>query len=158
MSNIAISHAEKSDTHVVLDMLLKMDEEDFDVNRNNEWKERTLDFLQKGIEDQRVCILVAKNQDCEIIGCCVGLTYGDYPEGWLHGNKSGYLRWLFVNSNDRNRGYGKELLSKLLDWFKGQNISTIQLHAAPKAKPLYERFGFGLTLNENMYLVMKDKL
>lgn len=155
MEKIVITRAKVDDAEAILNLLVKMDEEDFEVNRDDEWKVRTFIFLQKGIEDQRACILIAKNMDGEIIGCCVGMTYGDYPEGWLQGEKSGYLRWLIVKPNYRNRGYGKELIEKLLTWFKEQNISTIQLHSSPKAKPLYKSFGFDFPLNENMWLVMK---
>lgn len=60
------------------------------------------------------------------------------PRGrWLH------VSLLFVTPDARGAGIGASLLEALRLWASEHDVTRMQLNAAPEARSLYERAGFG---------------
>lgn len=60
------------------------------------------------------------------------------PDGrWLH------VSLLFVTQDARGAGLGAALLVALHQWAREQGVVRMQLNAAPEARSLYARAGFG---------------
>lgn len=56
---------------------------------------------------------------------------------WLH------VSLLFVTKDVRGEGLGARLLDSLREWCAANDVTRVQLNAAPRARGLYERAGFG---------------
>lgn len=158
MSSIEISFAHESDLEAVFELLKYMYKIDQASSiRSEEWDDRTKSFLRAGFEDDKVGIFVARDTTTsEIIGCGVAYIVKDLPKFYLVGDSYGYVRWMAVDKDWRNKGIGQDILKKLLEFFNSQGVVTIQVHAADRAKAFYERFGFSAPDNENLWLVMDE--
>lgn len=65
---------------------------------------------------------------------------------WMH------VSLLFVTPDARGHGLGRALLDRLVAWARSHAVERIQLNAAPNARGLYERVGFGAPAQELMSL------
>jgi GNAT superfamily N-acetyltransferase len=92
------------------------------------------------------------------------------PLGMLHGTRVQRLpsahrpadAWfhvsvLFVTPDARGCGIGDLLLRSLLGWAASDGVSRVQLNAVPRARTLYERFGFGPPSERLMELRLGDE-
>jgi len=76
------------------------------------------------------CFVAAKGED--VIGVVTSISYG--PIGWV-GN-------VIVAPEERGKGIGAALVSKVLDHLKVQGAATIGLYAYRNVVPFYEGLGF----------------
>lgn len=79
-----------------------------------------------------------------------GFIHGVIEENDVYCNEKckGFINELFVESACRNKGAGRELINKLLDWFKSKNVRTVELatHVKNKnAQEFYEKTGWERT-------------
>jgi|SRR5690606_8784993 len=105
---------------------------------------KCLDYALSNFPHQGGFVLLAREAG-EIVGAVVVNQTG--MEGYIPEN---ILVYIAVNSNQRGKGIGKELMSRAINLAKGD----IALHVEPDnpAKHLYEKMGF-----TNKYLEMRLK-
>ncbi|MEU1814556.1 GNAT family N-acetyltransferase [Streptomyces roseifaciens] len=61
------------------------------------------------------------------------------------GHPHGRFGFVFTVSTDeryRGRGFARATTEALLDWFAGQGVTRVDLHATPEAEHLYRSMGF----------------
>ncbi|UCE24128.1 MAG: GNAT family N-acetyltransferase, partial [Candidatus Zixiibacteriota bacterium] len=76
---------------------------------------------------------------------CFALVDGDDVTGMITSTvyqQVGWLGWLFVLEEYRQRGLGAQLMEKGIEHIRSRDIKTVLLEADLKAIPLYERLGF----------------
>ena len=76
---------------------------------------------------------------------CFALLDGDDVIGMITSTvyqQVGWLGWLFVLQEYRQRGLGAQLMEKGIEHIRSRGVKTILLEADIKAIPLYERLGF----------------
>jgi GNAT superfamily N-acetyltransferase len=107
------------------------------------WDERRAAVaLRQAIDSHDACVLVAAQEDGELIGFCT--AYQD-----LHSVRFGYRAWvedLAVDPGRRSRGVGKALLDAAKDWGRERGATHLELDSAEArsdAHRFYEREGAG---------------
>ncbi|MFJ6940055.1 GNAT family N-acetyltransferase [Streptomyces sp. NPDC101132] len=60
---------------------------------------------------------------------------------WTDGRR-GYLDGIVTDTGARGKGYGRRIVSGLVDWLNARGLTYIQLHASTDGKPLYSSLGF----------------
>jgi GNAT superfamily N-acetyltransferase len=54
-----------------------------------------------------------------------------------------YVQWVATDHDVRRRGYAREVMQALVDWYDNHGVPVIELHATPEGEPLYRELGFG---------------
>ncbi|MEO3973272.1 GNAT family N-acetyltransferase [Streptomyces sp. CAU 1734] len=73
------------------------------------------------------------------------------------GNPHGLFGYVFSVATDpdaRRRGHSRACLEALVEWFRTQGVSRIDLHASPEGEPLYAALGFTRTPDPAMRLTL----
>ena len=68
--------------------------------------------------------------------------------------KEAYIMNMYTKPKWRKKGIGSAILEKLIDEARNRGIEAIKLHATPKGRPLYEKFGFKMGFPD-MYLYIE---
>ncbi len=80
--------------------------------------------------------------DGEWVAQAGGILKADFPSYYFKNNFIGYIMDVYVDPNHRNKGYAKELIIALEDWFKENNVSTVKLDTSRFGRPVYEKLGY----------------
>ncbi len=89
--------------------------------------------LQQLINDDRACVLVAREGGI-VIGMCTAQLVISTAEGAY----SAWVEDVVVDNKHRGKGLGKQLLSALEEWAKGQGATRLQLLADMQNTPALE--------------------
>ncbi len=89
--------------------------------------------LQQLIDDNRACVLVAREDD-KVIGMCTAQLVISTAEGAY----SAWVEDVVIDSQHRGKGLGKQLLNVLEEWAKGQGATRLQLLADMQNEPALE--------------------
>ncbi|MEU5051710.1 GNAT family N-acetyltransferase [Streptomyces sp. NPDC021096] len=77
-----------------------------------------------------------------LAACAVGRVEERLP---APGHPTGRFGFVFTVCTDvryRGRGLARATTEALLDWFAGEGVTRVDLHATPEAEPLYRSLGF----------------
>ncbi len=85
-----------------------------------------------------------------VIECRLGSP--DNPLGQV-----GYVLNVATDPGLRRRGYSRACLEALLDWYHGQGVVQVDLHASPSGQPLYRQLGFRATSSPSMRLMIDPR-
>lgn len=85
------------------------------------------------IDDNRACVLVAR-EDNKVIGMCTAQLVISTAEGAY----SAWVEDVVIDSQQRSKGVGKQLLNALGAWAKGQGATRLQLLADMQNLPALE--------------------
>jgi GNAT superfamily N-acetyltransferase len=100
-------------------------------------------FADAWLADRDRVTLLAEAQDGRPLGVITAAVVTKLPSSrrpagrWLH------VSLLFVTQDARGAGLGTALLTALHEWARTHEVGRIQLNAAPEARSLYARAGFG---------------
>ncbi|MFC7548906.1 GNAT family N-acetyltransferase [Plantactinospora sp. GCM10030261] len=134
-------------------MLASMDGREPD---GDEWRQAALATLRSRLgepEPTMTAFVVDHPEHAgRLAACAVGTV-----EHRLGGpnNPTGRVGYVFNVSTDpdqRRRGYSRQCVTALLDWFRHQDIRKIDLRATEEAEPLYRSLGFVRTRDPAMRL------
>ena len=56
--------------------------------------------------------------------------------------RAGYVQWVATDDDVRRRGYARDVMEALLDWYEQCGVTVVELHATPVAERLYREMGF----------------
>lgn len=108
------------------------------------WLDIFLDFVQTARHnlDYQAFVAVAEGA---IVGSVSGQRFaGLYP--WIispSDRQYGYIWGVYVEPDYRHRGIATRLTQLTVEHLRGIGCTKVVLNAAPKARPLYQRLGFG---------------
>ena len=108
------------------------------------------DYLRPAMEAENSLVLVALDG-----GRAVGYSYSliKEPSDLNTRDKWGCIHDMFVTSEYRNRGIGKQLYSEILRWFHSNGISRVELEVITQNIPavsFWEKHGF-IDQSRNLY-------
>lgn len=108
-----------------------------------DWEQITLNYIHHARQNLQYQAFIAEI-DGKIIGSAgCQLFDGLYPqiikaESRLYG----YIWGVYVEKAYRDRGIGKKLTLRTIDYLKSLNCTRAVLHASPQGKPVYSSVGF----------------
>lgn len=89
-------------------------------------------------------ILIAQNPvDYKIIGFISGFIKSLFP--WFKTKSVGHISYMIIEDNFRHKGIGKLLETEANNWFKGKNISYVELYVEEKnttGQIAWDKYGF----------------
>jgi GNAT superfamily N-acetyltransferase len=91
----------------------------------------------------RYAVVAGAEKDGEIVAFVAGRFRNAVP--YLGGQSAGYVSEVFTRDAFRNHGLGAQLLDMVVDWFRLQGISRVELHVAagnPNGLRFYQRHGW----------------
>jgi GNAT superfamily N-acetyltransferase len=72
-----------------------------------------------------------------------GLVYKQFPPSSANlGGRVGYILNMYTRPDWRGHGAATAILRRLVDHAKTAGCGRVDLHAAPKARPIYQKAGF----------------
>lgn len=150
--NIKIRPVISSDIKVLDDLQNKLAiyERPFTPTIKKDGKIRYYD-IEKLIASDKTLLLVAED-DSNLVGCCFGEIRNN--EDWSANKYYGYIGLMFTEEKYRNKGIGKSLIDKILEWLKEKEIKDIRLKVYDKnikAVDFYKRLGFENHIVEMIY-------
>ncbi|WP_008313135.1 GNAT family N-acetyltransferase [Leptolyngbya sp. PCC 6406] len=108
------------------------------------WQAICLDFIDHARGHLQYQAFVA-----EVAGAIIGSAGGQRFDGlypWIiaySDRQYGYLWGVYVEPDYRHRGIATRLTQLVVEHLQGIGCTKVVLNAAPKARPLYQRLGFG---------------
>jgi GNAT superfamily N-acetyltransferase len=89
--------------------------------------------LQQLINDERACVLVARDND-KVIGMCTAQLVISTAEGAY----SAWVEDVVVDKQQHGKGIGTQLLNAIGEWAKGEGATRLQLLADMENQPAQE--------------------
>ncbi|MEU9796109.1 GNAT family N-acetyltransferase [Streptomyces sparsogenes] len=77
-----------------------------------------------------------------LAACAVGSAEERLPAPGHPSGRFGFVFNVCTDPRYRGRGYARAVTEALLDWFAGQGVTRVDLHATPDAEHLYRSLGF----------------
>lgn len=127
-----------SDNPIIAKIIRNSLEEHGENKPGTVYTDPTTDNLYELFQSEGSIYFIAENHQEIIGGCGIYPTKG-LPEGY------GELVKLYLDKRYRNKGIGKELMNKSIQWAKRNNYTHLYLESIPalnKAVGLYEKIGF----------------
>jgi GNAT superfamily N-acetyltransferase len=108
-----------------------------------DWRDEVLRFLRRASEDHgfRGCVAVREGR---IVGSAGGQRQAGLSPDILEPSyrRRGYVWGVYVHPDHRGRGLGAALTRAVVERLRASGCTQVHLHAAPLARPVYERLGF----------------
>jgi len=109
-------------------------------------RRNTKQFLNDGFSDQSVVVWIAV--DSQRIICMGCMNYFLLPPNdWCPSGKTAYIGSMFTVPSFRSKGIASNILTYLIDEARLNQCQRISLHSTNMGKPLYEKYGFGESVN-----------
>jgi GNAT superfamily N-acetyltransferase len=155
MAQTRIREIAEDDIETVLDLTIQFEEHLISIENPVESKvlprETYEKVLRAGLKDDRHLFFVLEEAG-EVIGFA-DLWY--YPE-FLHGGISSDMHNIFIRKDKRNRGYGKQLMNRIIT--EARSLGAVALHVPVKSKNIdairfYRRMGI-----DTEYLMLESQI
>ena len=76
------------------------------------------------------------------VSCGVGWVEEHLPSPGSHDGRRGHVASMSTEPGHRRRGYGRSVLTALMDWFADLGVARVDLRATDDGRPLYVQAGF----------------
>jgi GNAT superfamily N-acetyltransferase len=106
------------------------------------WQPYAADVLRAGLTDGSIVAFVVDGPDGGLVSCGVGTVAQRLPGPGNHSGRYGFVQSMATDPAWRRRGLGRQVFAALVDWFRAEGISAVDLHASPGGEALYRSFGF----------------
>jgi GNAT superfamily N-acetyltransferase len=120
---------------------------------NDDWREPARQTLEKRLAEAAptmAAFVVDRPDGAGLAACVIGSVEHRLGNPT---NLTGHVGYVFSVATDpdmRRRGYARACMTALLDWYRGQGISKVDLRASADAEPLYRSLGFTRTKDPAM--------
>jgi GNAT superfamily N-acetyltransferase len=105
------------------------------------WREACEDaFRRRLLADDFVAFGV--EEEGRLVSCGAGWIEEHLPTAGQYDGRRGQVASMSTEPEWRRRGYARQVLGGLLDWFAGRELPRIDLRATADGRPLYESAGF----------------
>jgi len=123
------------------------------INPDKDIDEELRDFFQNAFLSGSIIQFLAVNQG-EVIASGAIVIYSFPPSYTNKSGKKAYVTNMYTRKDNRGKGIGTNILSKLVEEAKSLGISKMWLGASVLGRPVYKKFGFQET-DEWMELEIK---
>ena len=122
-------------------------------NWDDGWRKPAREALIDRLPSETLAAFVVDRPDGPgLASCAVGTIEhrlgapGD-PQG-----RTGYVFSVATDPDMRRRGFSRQCMTALLEWFHSQGVRKVDLRASAEAEPLYRSLGFARTPDPPMRL------
>jgi GNAT superfamily N-acetyltransferase len=105
------------------------------------WEPFAAEVLRTGLADGSVVAFVVDGPD-GLVAAGVGTVAQRLPGPGNHSGRYGFVQSMATDPAWRRRGLGRAVFASLVDWFRAEGVTAVDLHASPDGEALYRSFGF----------------
>ncbi|HET6952241.1 MAG TPA: GNAT family N-acetyltransferase, partial [Acidimicrobiales bacterium] len=108
------------------------------------WRPACARLLTATLADGTTAAVVAEHPDAagRLVACGVGRILVRLPGPRTPDGRYGHIASMVTEPAWRRRGLASGIVQGLLDWFAGQGVRKVDLHASPEGAPVYRALGF----------------
>ena len=107
------------------------------------WPEACAEVLQRGLADGSiVAFVVDRPEGVGLASAGVGTVAQRLPGPCNPTGRYGFVQSMATDPEERRRGNARAVFAALIDWFKAEGLTAVDLHASPDGDALYRSFGF----------------
>ncbi|MQY10611.1 hypothetical protein SRB5_07220 [Streptomyces sp. RB5] len=113
-------------------------------DRPGPWEDgaRAVAAEQLAAPDPALAAFVVDGDGPHLAACAVGRIEQRLPAPGHPTGRFGFVFSVCTDPRYRRRGYARATTAALLDWFAGQGVTRVDLHATKEAEGLYRALGF----------------
>jgi ribosomal protein S18 acetylase RimI-like enzyme len=108
---------------------------------HGDWRHDLTAVLEAKLTSENARILVVDG-DQGLAACAIGTVEQWFPGPHSHNGRVGQVIGVVTDPAYRRRGHSRAIMRTLLDWFREQGVSRVDLHASADGEPLYRDLGF----------------
>ncbi|MEV6105236.1 GNAT family N-acetyltransferase [Streptomyces sp. NPDC051940] len=141
---IAIRPAEPADAAELVRLRRLMFQAMNGADRPGPWEEEAqrLLELQLAARPRTLGAFVVDGDGPYLAACAVGTVEQRLPAPGHPTGRFGFVFNVCTDLRHRGQGYARQTTAALLDWFAGQGVTRVDLHATDEAERLYRSMGF----------------
>ncbi|MEV0321176.1 GNAT family N-acetyltransferase [Streptomyces sp. NPDC050658] len=106
-----------------------------------DWRHALAVVLKEKLASDDARILVVDGED-GLAACGIGTVDQWFPGPHSPSGRVGHVIGVVTEPAYRRRGYSREIMRGLLDWFRERDVSRVDLYASEEGEPLYRDLGF----------------
>jgi GNAT superfamily N-acetyltransferase len=107
------------------------------------WEDPCAEVFRRGIDDGSVtAFVIDAPEGTGLAACGVATVAARLPGPGNLSGSYGYVQSMATDERWRSRGYGRAVFGALVDWFRDEGVTAVDLHATTSGEPLYRSFGF----------------
>lgn len=107
----------------------------------SDWKARAVAYFGRRYHAGELRWFFAWS-DNKPVASAAGFLMDGYPSDICSLRRAGYVAGVFVDPEWRRRGLARAVTSAAVEWLKNLGCTSVRLHAANNARPIYESMGF----------------
>ncbi|MET8685220.1 GNAT family N-acetyltransferase [Streptomyces sp. NPDC004732] len=107
----------------------------------NDWRHNLASVLQAQLTADAARILVVDGEH-GLAACGIGTVEQWFPGPHNLTGRVGHVIGVVTDPAYRRRGHSRAVMRALLDWFRAQDASRVDLYASHEGEPLYRDLGF----------------
>jgi GNAT superfamily N-acetyltransferase len=105
------------------------------------WREACAAALEEALDDG-VTHTAVVDGPTGLAACASGIIDRRLPGPYNPSGRSGHVLMVVTDRRYRGRGYGRAVMSALLDWFDERGVTRVDLVATSQGRELYRQLGF----------------
>ncbi len=107
------------------------------------WSQVAAEHISERLgQDAAVFVVDDPSEDGRLAATGAGSISRRLPSPGNLGAKVGYVQWMSTDPAWRRRGFARQIMHALLEWFTQNEVQVVELHAAPLGERLYQELGF----------------
>lgn len=122
----------------------------------DDWRQAAADLFRARLDesDPTMAAYVVDRPDRPgtLAACAVGAVDQRLGGPGNPAGTSGYVYSVATDPDQRRRGYSRQCVTALLDWYRDRGIAAVFLRASEQGEPLYRSLGFVRTPDPTMLL------
>lgn len=139
--SLAFLLAENEDIKELVDLRVKLNQYDYEVENRSELEEAVESLLKEEL-NKSVYFFIAKDNG-KMVACSGLIIHRIIPYSTIISGKKGYITNVFTLEEYRKKGIQKELMRMSLDYARELGCERVELDAVnTNAINLYETYGF----------------
>jgi len=109
-----------------------------------DWQRAARELLPGEFDAETKAAFVVDHPDGggRLIAGAAGSITQWFPTVFNADGRYGYVQWVATDLEFRRRGHSREVMVALLNWFRAQHVTIVDLRATPEADVLYRSLGF----------------
>ncbi|MEV7192168.1 GNAT family N-acetyltransferase [Streptomyces sp. NPDC093510] len=110
-------------------------------SQEDDWRRELAAVLEEKLTTEAARIFVVDGEQ-GLAACGIGTVEQWFPGPHNRNGRVGHVIGVVTDPRYRRRGHSRAIMRALLDWFRTQEASRVDLYASSEGEPLYRDLGF----------------